>query len=149
MFRVRIGARIYGPARIEDFKRIPGFTLQSPIAPLGTDEWRPAYQMINLQKYFNYSVDNSYTQQDSATAVKTLMDGPRGVFSYSPKRRMGITSRLFLAVLLMSLGAGAAGWHLSSPAQKQQIEYQARQLADKARLGAIALINAALLRLEP
>jgi hypothetical protein len=52
LYRVQVGRRIYGPVAPSDFKRIPGFTLQTPVAPAGTSFWQPAYRAIDLQDYF-------------------------------------------------------------------------------------------------
>src|SRR5688572_19330780 len=73
MYRVHVGRRIYGPVRVEDFKRIPGFTLQTPIAPVGTEHWKPAYKAINLQHYFNKPVQNAYTRHTSVDDLKSML----------------------------------------------------------------------------
>lgn len=70
VYRVQVGRQIYSPIEVKDFRRIPGFTLKSPVAPYGTELWRPAYQVINLQRYFNREVMNSFTRAEAMEKIR-------------------------------------------------------------------------------
>ncbi len=144
LYRVHVGRRIYGPIHIHDFKRIPGFTLQAPIAPVGTEDWKPAYQVINLQHYFNKPVQNSYTRHASAQDLKQKLAGSAPLEDLfeaplpaqaPPAKRLSAKRRLVAASLLLVplLSAGWMGWKMlhSAPVEKE-VRLLAIHLIDKA-----------------
>jgi len=151
MYRVHVGRRIYGPVRIQDFKRIPGFTLQTPIAPIGTESWKPAYQTINLQQYFHSPVQNTYTRQACAQDIKNKLADELGLnetieetpidVPASPSRRPPIALRLVVSILLLVplISAGWMGWKV---VHGGHVEKEARILAIRLIDKALGVLNA-------
>ena len=119
-YRVHVGTKIYGPVRHTDFRRIPGFTLKTPVALYGSDQWKPAYQVINLDNYFSYSTNNSFSKFNSANNLKSQIfagsaeDSPILAMARTfPRRRK---KRLVLKTLLaLMLVVGLSGtWNLKA-----------------------------------
>jgi hypothetical protein len=50
--RCKVGERVFPPMEVAELRKVPGFTLQTLVAPESCDEWKPAYLSINLAAYF-------------------------------------------------------------------------------------------------
>lgn len=78
--RCKIGNTILGPMPVAEFRKVRGFTLQTPVAPPDTNSWAPAFQVIDLEDYFGtkkraaapgHVVDPVILQMLDALAPKT------------------------------------------------------------------------------
>ncbi len=54
-YEVLIGDKVHGPIETQALRTAPGFMLSTPVRAVGDNEWRPAYQVINLKTYFKVS----------------------------------------------------------------------------------------------
>jgi hypothetical protein len=52
-FHVQIGGKVAGPFNTQELRKLPGFMLQTRVRRVGSDDWVPAFKVINLKKYLN------------------------------------------------------------------------------------------------
>ena len=48
-FYVQLAGKILGPCKTIELRKLPGFVLQTLVRPVGSDEWFPAFSVINLK----------------------------------------------------------------------------------------------------
>jgi hypothetical protein len=157
VYRVHVGNMIYGPVKPSELRRIPGFTLQTLITPYGVEEWQPAYKIVNLQKYFNYSSENSFTKHRSARTIKEKLSDTPEIKNTQPKTdfpvRHARQSKPFptslLVVILLGGLSGAGTWRVLKPSEKKMIAHQWVELSQTLQKKASSAIESALSIIEP
>jgi hypothetical protein len=52
-FYVQLAGKILGPCKTVELRKLPGFVLQTLVRPVGSEEWFPAFSVIDLKAYMN------------------------------------------------------------------------------------------------
>jgi hypothetical protein len=107
-YYVSIQGQTKGPYRTEYLRRIPGFTLQTPVRLSPLDPWKPAFTTINLKAYFSGSPsdtgDQSYTGTQKEKAKAQRREQKR-LFILSMKRYFhGLLIMLIFCAILSGIG---------------------------------------------
>lgn len=153
LFRAKVGETTYGPVRVHEFKRIPGFTLQTPVAPFGTENWQPAYKAIDLQKYFHYGVENSFSQIDYNKAIREHNTVPLATrvrqWQYNVQRWVSRIKKIILWTTVTAILTVALAYRLGTTDQKASMERIGSSMKESMRKTAVRLIDQTLVRLQP
>ncbi len=63
--RCKIGDFVYEPVEVAQLRKLPGFMLSTPVAPIESEHWTPAFQVIDLATYFGRSKPATEAHLDS------------------------------------------------------------------------------------
>lgn len=110
------GGHACGPYRLEELRRLPGFTLQTPLRISPSHDWKPAFSVIDIRAYFG----SGPTPQQARDAILSATQ------EASKKKRSLIKQRLLYGlkviwqtVLIMIIGIALIGGALFTRQQYQ------------------------------
>jgi hypothetical protein len=100
-FHAFLDGQILGPFSTEDLRKLPGFMLQTPVRPVGSEEWSPAFTLINLKSYLDAPL-----QKPPMPAFTGLVNEPYygPTATTTPSRSPRWIKRFFSIVMLIGLG---------------------------------------------
>ena len=86
-FYVRIEGEESGPYPTQALRKVPRFTLQTPLREIGSAEWKPAFLVIDLPTYF---ADSTPRDPAAVAAARAQIDE---ILSFYPRARRSTTRR--------------------------------------------------------
>ncbi len=102
-YRVNMDGQVVGPYPLHNLRRLPGFTLQTPVQLEGTNEWNPAFQVLDLKAYFANPVRTSFEQTAAPQQSLNLMIKGFDSASLPPvKRRRNALPLMLLALMFLA-----------------------------------------------
>jgi hypothetical protein len=109
-FHAWIDGRIQGPYRTVELCRLAGFTLQTPVRPMGSAVWTPAFTVIDLKAYAHPASQPMSGVPTAAQIFEEIVTRPLG-------RAFGVIFRWVKRVFLVGMVAGLcwAGIQMSRP----------------------------------
>jgi hypothetical protein len=117
---VKLAGKTQGPMPVNALRKLPGFTLQTPVQLQGSDSWSPAFQAIDLKIYFNNPVRDSFQSQQSLSRVTDLLTQSVGKLKIR-KRPSSTLSKVAVLCTLLAAGSSIAAWKIVG-AQKIQLQ---------------------------
>jgi len=113
-YYVKMGGQPQGPYTIDKLRRVPGFTLQSPLCLTPNGEWKPAFTVVDLKAYLaTPTKSNTWDQAMARAEQERVRQARKAKWSFRKQKIARFFPRLVFGTLGLSLIV-AAGFAVST-----------------------------------